>query len=361
MLAAGLKPLVPYPGNRVPWLSRHECGREVTPQYRSIQQGQGGCSVCAGNEVDLAIVMATMTAAGLTPLESYPGADKPWLCEHDGCGREVRPTYHNIQQGQGGCSVCNRPKIDLEIVMATMAAAGLTPLESYPGAHEPWRCKHDGCGREVKPWYSNIKRGQSGCGHCSGAIPDLEKVFEVMAVAGLTPLESYHGGDDPWRCKHEKCGNEVRPRYRDIKQGGGGCRFCAPYGYNPSKPAYVYLIEINSHSNFPHGVLKIGIAGGKSRRLKQWQRRGWTLLEAFHFDDGEIPITIEDEVLKWFDDDLGLDPCLSADDVVGIGGHTETISVADLILDGFSVDDVRKKVKQLVKMQTPQLISDGVR
>jgi hypothetical protein len=108
-------------------------------------------------------------------------------------------------------------------------------------------------------------------------------------------------------------------------------------------------------------VLKIGATGSRTQRLKDWQRRGWILLEVFHFDDGKIPLAIEDDVLNWLNEELGLEPCLSADDVGHMGGYSETISVADLAKAGVSVADVRKKVKQLVKMQNPQLVAGGVR
>ena len=230
--------------------------------------------------------MAAMLAAGLRPLEAFPGSDKPWLSRHE-CGREVRPRYKEIQQGQGGCSACGYIKVDLGIVMAT------------------------------------------------------------MATAGLTPLEPYQGNDVPWPCRHT-CGKEVRPRYSNIQQGRGGCRFCASYKYDPTKPARVYLIKFDNHPNFPRGVIKIGIAGGKFRRLDYWRQRGWSFLEVIHFDDGKIPPVVEREVLTWFNDDLGLKPCLSAADL-GTRGYTETISVADLVGGGVSVADVRKKVKQLAK------------
>jgi hypothetical protein len=357
MLAAGLTPLEPYPGTQKPWSSLHECGREVSPRYHSIQQGQGGCSICARNGVDPEIAIATMLAAGLTPLIPYPGADEPWLCKHNECGREVGPTYHSIQKGRGGCPICARNEVDPEIAIATMLAAGLTPLIPYPGADEPWLCKHNECGREVSPTYHCIQQGQGGCSICAGRKVDLDIVATTMSCAGLTPLTPYPGAGAPWLCRHE-CGNMVSPTYSNVKRGVG-CRFCSQHGYKLNEPGCVYLIESNDHQNFPHGVIKVGIAGGKFQRLKQWQQRGWTLLEVFHFDDGEIPVTIENRILKWLNDDLGLAPCLSADDVRGMNGHTETISVADLTGTGVTVTDVRKKVKQLVKKAGGQPSTDS--
>jgi Fe-S cluster biogenesis protein NfuA len=268
----------------------------VTPRYNDIQQGGGGCLVCASDKANIEIVMATMLAADLKPLEPYLGAREPWLCRHK-CGREVQPRYTHIQQGGGGCRFCASDKANMEIVMATMLAADLKPLEPYPGSHEPWLCRH-------------------------------------------------------------ACGNEVRPTYTSIQQGGGGCQSCASRWYDPSRPGCVYLIESAGHPNFPYGVIKIGMAGGQSQRLDQWRQKGWTLLDVFHFDDGKIPPIVEREVLEWFNKDLGLEPCLSAADL-GTRGYTETISVADLTQAGVSLTDVRKKIKQLVKKSGGQFTASA--
>lgn len=102
-----------------------------------------------------------MRDAGLEPLEPYPGSDKPWRCRHQACGREVSPRLGNIAAGrQGGCRYCaGTASIPPEAAVALMRSAGLEPLEPYPGATPPWRCRHVPCGREVKPRYSYIKRG----------------------------------------------------------------------------------------------------------------------------------------------------------------------------------------------------------
>lgn len=51
--------------------------------------------------------MATMRAAGLEPLVPYPGrADMPWLSKHLACGRVVTPRLGNLRAGHEGCASC---------------------------------------------------------------------------------------------------------------------------------------------------------------------------------------------------------------------------------------------------------------
>lgn len=47
-----------------------------------------------------------MRAAGLEPLEDYPGSGVPWLCLCTSCGKEVSPRYKGIKGGQSGCLSC---------------------------------------------------------------------------------------------------------------------------------------------------------------------------------------------------------------------------------------------------------------
>jgi hypothetical protein len=106
MLDAGLVPLVDYPGNKIPWRCyRSACGHEVTPTRNSIARGVGACRYCAPN-APVGAPEQVMLNVGLTPLERYPGSDKPWRCRHEACGREVAPKRNSIIQGQGGCRFC---------------------------------------------------------------------------------------------------------------------------------------------------------------------------------------------------------------------------------------------------------------
>ena len=47
-----------------------------------------------------------------------------------------------------------------------------------------------------------------------------------MIEHGLEPLEQYPGAGKQWRCRCLACGDEVRPRYANIKQGRGACERC---------------------------------------------------------------------------------------------------------------------------------------
>jgi len=206
-----------------------------------------------------------MFAAGLTPLVEYPGSDKPWLCRHEACGREVTPRRNSIVTGESGCKFCAGKAVDDH--SAVMIAAGYTPLVEYPGNKTPWLCRHEACGREVTPLRSNITRGAGGCKFCAGNVVDDHSA--VMIAAGYTPLVEYPGNNEPWLCRHDACGREVTPTRGNITTGRGGCSACADYGYDPSKTGYFYAARIDSHD-----LTGFGISNVPDDRLATYRSEG---------------------------------------------------------------------------------------
>jgi hypothetical protein len=239
MREAGVEPAEPYTGSSAPWRCRcGTCGREVTPRLDNVRVGHAACSYCAGRALDPAAAVAVMRAAGLEPAGPYPGAARPWPCHCMVCGRESKPRYANVSNGTG-CRYCGADRIrqalrlDPEVAVAAMRAAGLEPLQPYPGAGKPWKCRCTACGREVTPRYDDVRGGRSSgckwCGWQATAVSlrmDHEAAAVTMIENGLEPLEPYPGSGRPWRCRCLRCGAEVTPRHGNIKQGWGGCRTC---------------------------------------------------------------------------------------------------------------------------------------
>lgn len=190
-----------------------------------------------------------------------------------------------------------------------MRAAGLEPLETYTSSHKPWLCRCRKCGKEIRPTLSSVRQDK-GCRNCgigkrakAQAVPVAQAEAEMRA-AGLEPLEPYTSSHKPWLCRCRKCGNEVSPSLSNVRRENG-CRYCADYGFQPSEPAIVYLI-----TNPEWGAHKIGIAGVKTSRLENWKRYGWTVHDTLRLDRGDVAEAIEQEVLRWLEEEQGLSPYL---------------------------------------------------
>lgn len=259
MRSAGAEPLEPYPGSHQRWRSRClRCRREIAPTLSGART-QGPCVYCGGNKVDLMVVRAAMERAGLHSLEEFPGSDVPWHCRCMSCDRIVTPRYSSIKSGQSGCKYCARRAVDPDNASAIMQAAGLEPLDVYPGSKTPWPCICTTCGDLVTPTYNSVASGaRSGCARCGRArgglarrIPE-EKIKAVMVSAGLDPLEPYPGSMRPWRCRCRVCGREVSPRAHGIQAGQAGCAYCAGHRVDPAAAvALMSSAGIEPTSPFP--------------------------------------------------------------------------------------------------------------
>lgn len=224
MRAAHLEPLEPFPGDRKPWRCRcDKCGSEVSPQYYRVKNGRS-CRFCANKattdrlrERKAEAAVELMRSVGLEPLEPYPGAHQYWRCRCGGCGDEVSPHYASITQGGRGCRKC---------ASAKNGARRRTPAE---------------------------------------------EAVEAMRAAGLEPLEPFPGGRTPWRCRCKRCECEVSPRLYSIKYGQGGCRYCSRSGFRGDAEANVYLLDHSVFGALKVGISGLRSRRLRSHTLQGWR------------------------------------------------------------------------------------------
>jgi hypothetical protein len=170
--------------------------------------------------------LSRLSKVNLMPLEPYKNVSTPWKCKCLKCGKIVTPTLNSITNNRGGCAYCAGNKVDELDAIELFLKNELEPLESFPGAGRPWKSIHKKCGREVSPTYSNVRSGHSGCKYCVGNVLDEDKARSLFTSVGLLPIEKYLGAHKPWHCIHQACGREVHPSFNDVQQGSGGCKHC---------------------------------------------------------------------------------------------------------------------------------------
>jgi hypothetical protein len=202
-----------------------------------------------------------------------------------------------------------------------MIASGYTPLERYPGANvKPWRCECMTCGRESTPTLGNARAGMR-CAWCAGIRIHADEAVEVLRGLGAEPLEPYRSANVPWRCRCNRCGNEVTPTYANARKFSP-CRYCAPFGFNLNDSAVVYLLR---HGRYQ--ALKIGIASEASKydRIAHHVRHGWELVGTWSTSTGAHAAAVEQEVLRWWRREIRAPMALTKKEMPQ-GGWTETAS-----------------------------------
>jgi len=329
MISANIQPLEPYKNAGTKWKSRClKCNKLISPTYNSVQQRGSGCKYCAKKYLDAEDAVTFMRRAQLEPLEPYPGSQKSWRSKCLRCGKVVQPTYTSIQRGQRGCVYCGGKKVDPEEAREFMKSKGLTPLEPYKRADGPWKCRCIKCLKTVTPAYSAVRQGQGGCVYCAGKKVDPADAKALFLENNLKPLEPFTHTEKKWKSQCLKCNRIVYPTYHMVSQRSGGCRYCSTGGLDFTLPAYIYLItniELQAH--------KIGISGEYANEDRLWDhiKQGWTLYKKKTYLTADKALFVEQLTLRWLREERGLPAFLSKEQMPQ-AGWTETVDASEIDL-----------------------------
>ena len=344
MREMGFEPLEPFPGRKdVPWLARCvACGHEATPLVKTLERGHG-CQKCSawlkgadGRKQRAPKAHADMIAAGVEPLDSFPGTAAPWRSRCLTCGEEVWPRLSSVRSGQGACKVCSSGKVadfhrfSHEKAASLMLEAGFKVLEPYVNSNTPWASTCLKCNNPARPTFAAATGTRQGaCFECGrrkiseNKVLDSDVAAAVMRVAKLEPLEPYPGSDKPWRCRCMRCDREVTPRRAGILKGQGGCKYCATTGLDRTAPGVLYLLR---HESFQ--TLKIGVTStaSKTDRVEKHLSFGWEEIRRWDFENAGNAEAVESLVLSMWRRDIGAPPAMAASDMPQ-GGFSETVAM----------------------------------
>lgn len=345
MLKSGLQPLEPYKDSLTKWKCRcSRCDSIVYPRFKDVHSGGEGCWTCGkikiGNRRRLpeATAIEAMKKVNLEPLEPYKNSASKWKCRCLTCGETIYPRYGDIQKGGYGCQPCGRKRQGLKKrlneaeTIEVMLKAKLEPLEPYKNDDTLWKSKCLICNKIVKIRFRSVQRGSSCkyCGYKKSGISNKRKdAYELAINANMQPLEPYKSLKDPWKCRCMQCNNISSPRLTSLMLGSG-CKYCAESGFNPSIPAYLYMITNQSLNSY-----KIGIGNPQLNyhdRLYKLKRQGWLVHKMWNFDSGNEAWEVEKYSFYVIRKKLKIPIHLTKDLMRKTGGHTETINADSISL-----------------------------
>jgi hypothetical protein len=218
---------------------------------------------------------------------------------------------------------------------AVAKIANLTWVDRPRSGHSPTRARCGACQHEWSPAPKRIVAG-GGCPRCAGQVVTQAEWDQRAAERGITWLEPITNSQTKTLARHE-CGLEWHVVPNSLRSTG--CPSCAQYGFKPNEPGLLYLLQ-----GVTDGALKIGVAnvpppGTQSSRLKKHQRNGWIVQRTWELPTGQDVYDVEQAVVRWWREDLGLPPARSRGD-----GFTETVSG-----DQMTIRRVVRYVNKLIK------------
>jgi Probable Zinc-ribbon domain len=289
-----------------------------------------GCGYCHGLQVlpgynDMATSRPDMAAelVGTDPTTIIAGTKKIllWRCpNHD----EPYPLAGAQRAAGIGCAYCANQNIlpgfnDMATTHPSMAAdlVDTDPTTVFAGTEKIllWRCPNH---PEPYPARGMNRLKDRSCGYCSNrrVLPGFNDVatthpdlaLEVVdcdpsTVIATSPRKHH------WRCR--ACGYQWSATGVN-RARGTGCPKCADTGFDPAKPAWIYLMQ-------RQGEQQIGITGNLKVRTAHHAGSGWVLVETAGPIRGSLAYEKELLIKQWLRRKVGT-----------LAGTTENWSTASL-------------------------------
>jgi len=228
--------------------------------------------------------------------------------------------------GYDPCVYCAQRKVDPDEAFQGMLAAGAIPLEPYPGLNKtPWRSRCASCEREISPTWNHVQKGRGVCAYCSKKKIDPEEAEKVMIRAGARPLVPYTSVETLWESECLRCGRRVNPKFHSVSAGHDPCRWCAPAGFDRSKPSLLYILFHENYQAWKFGITNLGTVND---RIGQFSSMGWEAVHLVEFTKGSDAEDAERRIKDWAKAKGHL-PAVDRTDMP-TGGWTETIRLADV-------------------------------
>lgn len=160
----------------------------------------------------------------------------------------------------------------------------------------------------------NAHLGGQGCPVCNavdGNAYYLSKRAEAAALF-VTRAQGVHGDRYDYNSTRYGKNCETRVEVRCRQHGvflvspsnhlkGKGCPSCAKSGFDPKKPAYLYLLTAETRT---HGqVVKIGISNKPKQRLagnRKADQIDWRMVRVRRYPDGFLPVAFEKLMIEFF-------------------------------------------------------------
>jgi hypothetical protein len=324
--------------NRVRGRGCPTCGAGRSPSSPEAANRWRGPNRVIPGENDVASARPDLAAEALgwdpATVSAKNAQPRLWRCT-EGHEWEVAPAR---RVAGSPCPYCSGQRVlpgrnDLATLYPELAAdaLGWDPGTVHAGSWTRMRWICD-AGHEWSAPIGERVRG-SGCPTCAGRVVragfnDLATTHPDLAAQAdgwdPTTISKGHITKLPWVCpKGHRWFAPPNNRARGV-----GCPTCAAYGFNPGRPAWLYLME---HPAWD--LLQIGITNVPDVRMGQHGRRGWVRCDLRGPLQGEVVHGWEQQILQALRDrdvQLGPDEVAGKFDGFTEAWHRRELSVSDL-------------------------------
>lgn len=193
---------------------------------------------------------------------------------------------------------------------------------------------------------SHIQFDKNRCPSCFGRnLPVPQEIRdEQIAKVGAKWLKPC--GNSHQKCPAQclTCDHIWEPTPNDVNSQQSGCPKCARKGFDKKLPSRLYLVQNEDM------IGKIGVTNNdtKKDRVARFNQIGWKTVKVWHFDVGQDAYDVEQEILRWCREDMGVPNAHEEDSIYhkGVGGSSETFDTKLL-----SMEEIIKRINLIIAEQ----------
>lgn len=182
----------------------------------------------------------------------------------------------SIMRGRG-CPICNGIRLTKEVVNDRIRDTGIELISEYIN-NETKSLFECCCGHKWLTKPAHLLSG-NGCPKCSNRIPlSLEIVNARLSSKNIVMISDYitNSTRSEFKCI---CGHKWLTTPGNVMRSTG-CPACAEYGFNPSKSAWIYILDFGSY-------IKYGISNNLKQRLYRYDGSYEIALSKI-YEDGRV-------------------------------------------------------------------------
>lgn len=250
-----------------------------------------GCPHCAGQvPPTITQINTKLKPRGFTIVGEYTNmkTKTQFKCEH---GHQWEAIPNNVLNKGRGCPHCaGNARLTKDDVNSRLEKRGIRMTSEYVNHRSlsEFECEFN---HKWTTTTNSVIQG-SGCPHCAGnSSLSSEIVNSKIKHRGIRMIGEYtnQSTNTEFICEHNHRW-EATPT--NVMNHSSGCPHCAEYGYNPSKPGWIYVLKF---ANF----IKYGITNDIKRRLAEHLKNGeYIIIISTLYEDGKVPRTLENSIKK---------------------------------------------------------------
>ena len=186
------------------------------------------------------------------------------------CSYEWVSNFNKIWSGRRCVNCAGFKKLTAEECQERLKGRSIKLLKYGGNTNKKADFKCLVCEHEWTTFFINVDRRGTGCPKCANFLTPTEEECREQLKGLKVKLIKYVGtvsGKSTFKCGKCKC--NYKARMSDVRRSSGVCSSCTKYGFDPKKPAWLYVVLLDTPNGLCYGF---GITNDIKGRMQKHKR-----------------------------------------------------------------------------------------